>query len=102
MGGLKRWLGMSPPFRDTRSLVSVQGVTSWLASASSPAPPSLSIHVLDFSWAELSLWPMAWRPGSFVVWGGPPQPLPLPPVSSASILLAGSCLVIFLQDAFPC
>lgn len=92
---------MSPPFRDTRFRVSVQGVI-WLASASRPAPPSLSIHVLDFSWVELSLWPMAWHPGPFVVWGGPPQPLPLPSVPSASILLVGSCLLMLVQDAFPC
>lgn len=105
---MKRWLGISPPFRDTRPRVSVQGVASLPASASSPAPSSLSVHVVDFSWAEHSLWPMAWRPGPFLVWGGPPQPLPIPSVPLVSILLAGSCLLIFVhavpsaQDAFTC
>lgn len=54
-------LGMSPAFRDTRPRVSVQGVTSLPASASSPAPSSLRVHVVDFSWAEHSLGPLAWR-----------------------------------------
>lgn len=86
---------MSPAFRDTRARVSVQGVTFLPASASSPAPSSLRVHVVDFSWAERSLGPLAWRLSPLLVWGGHPSPCPsrlsAQPASSLLALAPNLC-----------
>lgn len=92
---------MSPPFRDTRPHFFLQGATSSLASASSPAPSSLSALFPGRNTCH-GLWRGVWAPFWSVV------PTHLPSVPSASTLPAGSCLPVSVpavpsaQKAFAC